>query len=81
MKTQSTIYISLLAFLFACGGEKKEKAEVIRPVVYQEVIPGGGVQKRTFSGTAKSGTETKLSFKVAGNIQSLRVKVGQEVKT
>ncbi len=40
---------------------------------------GGGVQTRTFSGTAKSGTETKLSFKVSGNIQSLNVKVGQEV--
>ena len=65
--------------MFACGSKKEEKKEIVRPVLYQEVIPGGGVQTRTFSGTAKSGTETKLSFKVAGNIQSLRVKVGQEV--
>lgn len=79
MNIQSTIYFALAAMLFACGGKKEEKKEVVRPVLYQEVIPGGGVQTRTFSGTAKSGTETKISFKVAGNIQSLRVKVGQEV--
>ena len=69
----------LLIFVMSCGGEKKEKKEIVRPVMYQKVVPGGGVQERTFSGTAKSGTETKLSFKVAGNIESLRVKVGEEV--
>ena len=69
-----------MAFIMiACGGKELKKKEIIRPVMYQKVVPGGGVQLRTFSGTAKSGTETKLSFKVLGNIQSLRVKVGQEV--
>lgn len=73
------ITFSLSVALFACGEKKEEKVETIRPVVYQKVVPGGGVQTRTFSGTAISGTETRLSFKVAGNIQSLRVKVGQEI--
>lgn len=71
--------IPLCLIMAACGGKEEEKVETIRPVVYQKVVPGGGVQKRTFSGTAISGTETRLSFKVAGNIQSLRVKVGEEV--
>ena len=77
LKASTTIFTILI--LASCGGEKQEKKEVVRPVMYQKVVPGGGVQERTFSGTAKSGTETKLSFKVAGNIESLRVNVGQEV--
>lgn len=72
-------FLSITALLMACGGKEQEKVESIRPVVYQKVVPGGGVQTRTFSGTAISGTETKMSFKVAGNIQSLRVNVGEEV--
>jgi len=46
----------------------------------RESCPGWGIQQRTFSGTAISGTETRLSFKVSGNIQALRVKDGEEVR-
>ena len=76
---QLMTYLIFSLIMVACGGKEEKKAEVIRPVMYQKVVPGGGVQTRTFSGTAISGTETRLSFKVAGNIQSLRVKVGEEV--
>lgn len=72
-------YLTFTLIMLACGGKEEQKTEAIRPVIYQKVVPGGGVQTRTFSGTAISGTETRLSFKVAGNIQSLRVKVGEEV--
>ncbi len=70
----------ILLILLSCGGQEEAKKEVIRPVMYQKVVPGGGTQRRTFSGTAISGTETRLSFKVAGTVESLRVKVGQEVR-
>jgi len=71
---------ALLATLFiACGKQEEEKKEVIRPVKYQRVAPGGGLKTRSFTGTAVSGTETRMSFKVSGNINSLRVKIGQEV--
>ncbi|MFT7612673.1 MAG: multidrug efflux system membrane fusion protein [Parvicellaceae bacterium] len=76
---QSSIYLAMGLLIMACSSKEQKKKEVIRPVMYQKVVPGGGLQTRTFSGTAKSGTETKLSFKVSGNIQSLKVKVGQEV--
>lgn len=76
---QLTIAIVVAAFLVGCGSKKETPKEVIRPVMYQKVVPGGAVQKRSFTGTAVSGTETSLSFRVSGNIQSLRVNVGQEV--
>jgi RND family efflux transporter MFP subunit len=83
MKTPSSnqiiLTLAVISVLWSCGSKEEEKKEIIRPVMYQKVVPGGGVQLRTFSGTAKSGTETKLSFKVSGNIESLRVNVGQEV--
>ncbi len=77
--TQFTYLFIIMILMFACTSKVEEKTELIRPVMYQKVVPGGGVQLRSFSGTAISGTETRLSFKVSGNIQSLRVKVGQEV--
>lgn len=65
--------------LFSCKGEQQAQKEIIRPVQYEKVVPGGGVKTRVFNGTAKSGTETRLSFKVNGNISQLNVKVGEEV--
>ncbi len=76
----STMLCALMLLLVACGGQEEAKKEVIRPVMYERVVPGGGMQQRTFTGTAISGTETRLSFKVSGNILSLRVKVGEEVR-
>ncbi len=77
----TTIQLSIVIIFASCSGKEETKKEVIRPVMYQKVVPGGGTQERTFSGSAKAGTETKLSFKVAGNINTLRVKVGEEVLT
>ena len=73
------LILALVILCLACSGETEEKKEVIRPVMYQKVVPGGGVQQRTFSGTAISGTETRMSFKVSGTLESLRVKVGEEI--
>ena len=73
------LLILAMAIWASCSSKEEIVKEVIRPVMYQKVVPGGGIQERTFSGTAIAGTETKMSFKVGGNIRSLRVKVGQEV--
>lgn len=73
------VYLGCALAMFSCSGDKPVQQEVIRPVVYQKVLPGGGETSRVFTGTAKSGTETSLSFKVNGNIRRLNVKVGQEV--
>ncbi|UCG12230.1 MAG: efflux RND transporter periplasmic adaptor subunit, partial [Deltaproteobacteria bacterium] len=72
----------LALLLLSCNGsEKAEPQKVIRPVRYIQIFSTGGRQVRTFSGTAQAGVESKLSFKVNGTIQRLRVKVGDSVKS
>ncbi|MCA9540815.1 MAG: efflux RND transporter periplasmic adaptor subunit, partial [Myxococcales bacterium] len=39
-----------------------------------------GARSRVFSGTARSGQEARLSFKVSGTVRELAVKVGDTVK-
>ncbi len=69
-----------VAILFACTDEKPIEEKVIRPVRYKAVYRTSGTSTRTFSGTARSGLESKLSFKVAGNVSRIRIKVGDQVK-
>lgn len=76
---QLGVSMIITSVAFSCSSTEEAKEEVIRPVMYEKVVLGGGVQQRTFSGTAISGTETRMSFKVSGNVQSLRVRDGEEV--
>ncbi|NIP39422.1 MAG: efflux RND transporter periplasmic adaptor subunit [Candidatus Dadabacteria bacterium] len=73
------IIILLFVLIIACGDEQKV-AELIRPVKYTEVIQTGGNRSRSFSGIAKAGIESDLSFKVSGTILYLPVNVGDTVK-
>ena len=74
-----TLIVLLLSSLFIGCGEEKITEEIIRPVRYQEVTTGGGGSMRVFTGTAKTGIESKLSFKVGGTIEQINVKVGDFV--
>lgn len=81
MKNKYAFIITISFFLFACGGEKKEQIEeIIRPVRYGTVQMQGAAESHAFSGTAQSSKHAKLSFKVAGTINSLQVKVGDKIR-
>jgi RND family efflux transporter MFP subunit len=67
-----------LVILASCSDENKIE-EKIRPVRYMEVTTGGSRSVRVFTGTAKTGIESKLSFKVMGTIKNINVKVGDFV--
>ena len=68
-------------FLIAsCSQEETKKIESLRPVKYQAASLMGGSLGRTFSGSAKAGVQTEMSFKVAGTIEKINVKVGQRVR-
>jgi multidrug efflux system membrane fusion protein len=54
--------------------------EPIRPVRYMKVTTGGSGSVREFTGTAKTGTESKLSFRVGGTIKKFNIKVGDVIK-
>ncbi len=72
--------IALAVPFIGCGGEVEEASPVIRPVRYQEVISTGAKRQRSFSGTARAGVESQLSFRVPGTVQSVSVAVGNTVK-
>lgn len=62
------------------GGESTvPEGPPLRPVRYEQVSEGGGDEVRAFSGIARAGMESTLSFKVPGTVARLPVKVGDEV--
>lgn len=76
----STLFCLLL--LMSCGNKSAEEIEpIVRPVRYGEVVKSGNANNQTFSGTAQSSKEAKISFKVAGTINALNVKVGDRIRT
>jgi RND family efflux transporter MFP subunit len=77
-------YICLLfafpQWIIGCQPEPVEQAAVIRPVRTIIVVSTAGERQRIFTGTAKAGQETTLSFKVSGTVLQLNIKVGDRVR-
>jgi len=73
--------LTLLLWSTACHqGEESVAKPPPRPVRVTRVLSTGGRQLRTFSGSARSGLESKLSFRVPGTIEKLDVKLGDRVQ-
>lgn len=70
----------LLLFISCSEQEKPEIEETIRPVKYGKVMMSGDVLSETFSGSAQSSKESKMSFKVGGTITRMNVNVGDVVR-
>ncbi len=60
--------------------EHEEAEPIIRPVRYQVAYSTGGDRVRTFSGTARAGVESRISFRVPGTVRRVGVEVGDEVR-
>jgi multidrug efflux system membrane fusion protein len=71
--------LALAAGIAACAEPPEPPAAVIRPVRYQIVQTSTGTVARSFTGVAKAGAETTLSFRVAGPLVQLAVNVGDRV--
>ena len=71
----------LFCLLLAVGcAEEAPREEVLRPVRTATAHARGGSRQRTFSGTARAGQETELSFRVSGRVERVSVKVGDAVR-
>lgn len=68
-----------LGIMGGCGGESAPPTELVRPVRYEKVFNTGGSRVRIFSGTARAGTRSQLSFKVAGTVEQIAVNVGDAI--
>jgi RND family efflux transporter MFP subunit len=73
--------LAVLVLLAGCGQQQPATEQIIRPVRYARVYATGPERVRTFSGTAQAGLESQLSFKVAGTIARLAVRVGESVRS
>ncbi|MBW2592641.1 MAG: efflux RND transporter periplasmic adaptor subunit [Deltaproteobacteria bacterium] len=81
-KSSSLFFLFILCTLFfsGCSGEVEQKEEIIRPVRYQQVKKSDIKKTRSFSGVSKAATEMKLSFRISGTLETVKVKVGQKIK-
>lgn len=74
----------LLFLIFVCAGCQREqpvekKTDIVRPVRYTTVKSEDLGENRSFSGTAVAAKESTLSFRVAGTVSTIHVKVGDRV--
>ena len=76
----SLIFLLSLVIVFLSCNDEQPVEEILRPVRYQAIYSSGGERIRTFSGVAKAGIRSRLSFKVNGTVQKIAVKVGDKVK-
>ena len=77
-KPIAAVIVALLA-VAGCK-EEPEEPELLRPVRYIQVEGRDSARQRTYSGVAKAGQESRLSFQVSGQVLSVPVNVGEVVK-
>lgn len=70
----------ILLAICGCGQDEAIVEERLRPVRYITVENNSLFRDRVFSGTSKSSTESRLSFKVAGTVTNLPVQIGQRLE-
>ena len=71
--------VQVSAIWTGCEEEKPERKPVVRPVRVVVVRTTEQGRQRTFSGVARAAVESRLSFRVAGTVKSIAVKVGDRV--
>jgi RND family efflux transporter MFP subunit len=75
-----TVVLLTLAGAVAGCSEQTPEPDPLRPVRSAAVVASQGGRTRTFSGTARAGQETDLSFRVGGTVDLLGVTVGDVVR-
>ena len=69
----------VIFFLSACGQEPPPPVEAIRAIKTITVTEIASGRIRKFSGVIEAADKSSVSFEVAGNVQEVRVKVGDKV--
>lgn len=77
---RSISLLLLVLFFLSCEKKTVDTTKSIRPIKYATILKSTGQETHTFSGVAKARNETNLSFKVAGILSSVNVKIGDRIK-
>jgi len=76
---RAAVLLALAGLVAGCS-EQPPEPDLLRPVRSEAVVTSRGGRTRTFSGTARAGQETDLSFRVGGTVDLLGVTVGDVVR-
>lgn len=83
MKPILLIFLACLGMISAgCGRDDAadtHRETAVRPVRYMEMKPAARTLNQTFTGTAVADRQAVLSFKVAGTVRAIPVRVGDRV--
>ena len=75
------VLFTITLIISACGEKKEETTtSILRPVKYAAITKSGAGEMHTFSGVAQAEKEAKLSFRVAGTVRTMNVKLGDRVR-
>ncbi len=74
------LILTLATGLAGCGDEPQAATPELRPVRTVFVERSGGGVTRTLAGVARAGVESRLSFRVAGTVDSVDVALGDRVR-
>ncbi|MFN2376619.1 MAG: efflux RND transporter periplasmic adaptor subunit [Candidatus Binatia bacterium] len=72
-------FLLLVTLLGGCAGDPVPVEPVLRPVRYQEVEISSRGRVRLFSGMARAGVRSRLSFRVGGAVLAVDVRAGDTV--
>ena len=72
--------VPVAALVVSGCAEQAVPEQHLRPVRTMQVYSTGTERIRSFSGTARAGRESRLSFKVPGTVETLNVNVGDRVR-
>ncbi len=74
------LIIILGVTIYGCSNTQEPEKEAIRPVYYQTISSDSGMLHRSFAGVSQAQSQAKLSFRVGGTIQKIKVKKGSKVR-
>lgn len=66
--------------LVGCGEKEEEETKVLRSVRYTTIELQSPVEALSFTGDVRAANEPEVSFRVAGNIEKMKFKLGESVK-
>ncbi|MEM8528308.1 MAG: efflux RND transporter periplasmic adaptor subunit [Bacteroidota bacterium] len=74
------VVLFMVLLCLSCEEKTVETAPTIRAIKYAKVESSSGQETQTFSGSVIAKNEIALSFKVAGTLNEMKVKLGDQVK-